>query len=260
MEGIQVAQRRTRSGFSLIEILIAAVVLAIAGVGVLSIFSQSSKSLDKADAKREYRFYLREILAHVNRQSLHKLYFHYYKADGTPNPALNSTLLGALAVVDGDGNMVDPETEMANPLGFTQGFMKQLHVEKLRGEIEFRFLKRIDELGYEPGRDIPSADKGILHMQAGLATVRLYQTFTDPSDGSESDEVVAEIEQPIMCPAIVGRPGLKRSSCPAVAENVRCAYLPILAAEEGFEIPTSIENQCADNDATPAEVTLSEAT
>jgi prepilin-type N-terminal cleavage/methylation domain-containing protein len=256
MEGTNVAPRRARGGFSLIEVLIAAVIMAIAGVGVMTIFSQSSKSLGKSDAKREYRFYLREVLAHVNRQSLHKLYFHYAEDDA--GGQLNSRLLGALALVDADGNMIDPQEEMTNPLGFTQAFMLQMHQEKLRGEIEFRFLERINELGYEAGEDLPSAQVGILHMQAGVAQVRMYQTFVYP-DGSEEEREVAVVEQPIMCPAIVGRPGLKRSSCPAVNEDVQCAYLPILAAQENFEIPTSIENTCQNNTKTPEEVTLGQA-
>jgi hypothetical protein len=63
--------------------------------------SQSTNSLRRTDAKREYRFYLREILAHVNRQSLHKLFYHYASpAARAASASLNSRLLGSLAVYD----------------------------------------------------------------------------------------------------------------------------------------------------------------
>lgn len=229
-------QSRGRRGFSLIEVLIAAIILAVVGVGVLSIFSTSTRGIQRTDVRRENRFYLNEILAHVNRQSLHKLFFHYAGSDAA-RAQLNSTLLGNLCVYDGSGIMVNPEDEMSNPLGFTQAFITQLFNEKLRGKIIFEFLTREDLKIDEDGKASPEV--GILHMQAGKARIELWQEYDD-----RPDELAAVVEQPIMCPAIVGRPGLKLSSCPAINQRVKCAYLPILSAQEGFTVPEVDERKC----------------
>lgn len=250
-----------RRGFTLVEILIAAVIMAITGGAVLTIFSQSTNTLRRADARREFRFYLREILAHVNRQSLHKLFYHYAPSEArAASPDLNSRLLGSLAVYDEKGVMENPVDEMSNPLGFTQAFVTQMVQEKLRAQIEFNFLAREDDLKVdETGK--PDKQVGILHMQAGTVHIALYQTI-EYDDGTQDEELVAEIDQPIMCPAIVGRPGLKLSSCPAINQRVKCAYLPILAQVEGFAMPAKEEASCStpDMQVTPAQVTLEENT
>lgn len=250
-----------RRGFSLIEVLIAAIILAMCGVAVLTIFSGSTNAIKRTDARREYRFYLREILAHVNRQSLHKLFFHYpsQEARQASGGELNSTLLGALAVYDQNGVMQNPQDEMSNPLGFTQAFITQFHNEKLSADIQFDFIPR-NALGIgDDGK--ASKEVGILHMQAGDVEVILKQDFV-LSDGSTETEEVARIRQPILCPAIVGRPGLKLSSCPAINQKVMCAYLPILARAEGFGMPQDIQNTCDNQypDVDARTVTLDENT
>lgn len=240
---------RVRKGFSLIEILIAAVILAIVGVGVLTLFSQGTTSIVKTDISREYRFFMQNILAHVNRQSLHKLFFHFRPRGpgGITGQGLNSTLLrDEIAKVDGNNNLVNPLSEMTNPLGFTQEFMNDLKAAGLKAGIEFRFIARQD-LGTDNSGGSPY---GILHMQAGVATVYLLDR--------ETDDIVAEWNQGIMCPAIVGRPGLKMSSCPAVSTRVQCQYLPILQQfEGGFQLPDGFQNRCNRDDwkdDTPASV------
>ncbi len=254
---------KRRQGLSLIEILIASVILAIAGIGIMTIFSTSTNTIGRTDARREYRFYLSEILAHVNRQSLHKLFFHYGPTG--QRAELNSGMiesrnLGEVAVLDADGKIVNPEDEMTNPLGFTQAFVTLMHTEGLRAEITFEFLRRKDDLNIQDGKKIDIA-VGIRHMQAGMATVDLFQEVTY-ADGSSESKPVASIAQPIMCPAIVGRPGLKLSSCPAVAPAVKCAYLPILQAiESDFSLPPNFEADCQTNHpgVTPKSVTLDAA-
>jgi hypothetical protein len=156
--------------------------------------------------------------------------------------------------------MLNPVDEMSNPLGFTQAFISQLVKENLRAQVEYYFLRReadlkIDEKG-KPDKQI-----GILHMQAGTVHIELFETVEGP-DGSLDEVKVAEIDQPIMCPAIVGRPGLKLSSCPAINQRVKCAYLPILAQIEGFPMPEREETVCSrpEYQVTPSQVTLEENT
>jgi prepilin-type N-terminal cleavage/methylation domain-containing protein len=219
--------RILRRGLSLIEVLVAAVILAIVGVGVLQIFSTSTTTIQAADARTAYGFYLQTILRHVQSQSLHPLWDNYGPEEvGPPRP-----LLGRLALLDDEGNLAAPEDPRANPLGLPQSFLDELRRTGLDARLSFSFFTR-EELGVtsevdEDGRTRTAVGSGLLHMQAGWVEI----TLLDLGD----EEVLATIRQPIICPQIVGKPGIKLSSCPAVNPRVRCTYQPMLAEVEGYE-------------------------
>ncbi len=237
------ASRPGRQGLTLIEVLIAAVILAIAGVAVLAIFSGSAKGIQTTDLRREERFFLNAINAHVNRVSLHTLWDHYGPAGVGPERKLG----GALALVDGEGKLTAPDDPESNPLGFTQDFLTDLQGAGLSARIDFDFYTRA-ELNYDPEGN-PHPELGLLHMQAGYATLYLFARKDGADPGAPPPDPASERwqaawRQPIMCPAIVGRPGLKLSSCPAVAPPVKCRYGPLLAAKEGFEWTRKDQEDC----------------
>lgn len=233
-----------RRGTTLVEILIAAVILSIAGVAVLGIFSQSTRSIKGTDMRREERFFLQSILSHVNRVSLHELWDHYGpEGAGPPRP-----LLGSLALVGSDGKLADPTSPTANPLGFTNEFLTELFGAGLKARIDFEFYTRAE---LNTNGDVPDPEYGLLHMQAGYVTLYLFNMEDGEDPGAPPPQPVdnprnyaAAWRQPIMCPAIVGRPGLKLSSCPAIAPVTKCRYGPVLAGYEGYEWTQDDIDEC----------------
>lgn len=206
-----------RRGLSLTEVLVAAVILAAVGIPVFSVFLQSKRSISRTDTRREVRFFIKEIMAHINRHSLHDLWDNFGPAPYSP-----AKMLGQIALRDAAGKLLpDPE---ANPLGFTQDFLDDLRREGYDGQVKFEFYTR-EELRIRPD-DSADPEIGLLHMQAGWAEVSLLDIT------KEDRPRIAVWKQPIMCPAIVGRPGLKLSSCPAIQKAVKEQYGPLLAQRE----------------------------
>lgn len=213
---------RTRRGLTLIEILMATVILAMSAAATMNVFTTSSMGIRKTDERRELRYYLREIFAHVNRQALHKLWDHFGPA-GTGQPV--RPLNGDLALVDAAGKLVNPSDANNNPLGFDQGFLDDMRRDGLDARVEFRFYPR-NELMVGPNGE-PQPHIGLRYMQTGYAGVVLY----DSRDPAERE--LLRWNQPVMCPAIVGRPGLQQSSCPALNPAIKCTYGGYLAIFEG---------------------------
>lgn len=212
--------RSRRRGLTLIEVLIATIILAVAVVAVMQIFRGANLGIRKTDERRELRYYLSEIYTHVNRQPLHELWKYF----GPPDFA-DRSLAGKLALVNADGELADPDDIDKNPLAFTQTFLDEMRRDGLGGRVFFEFYYRDEELRYEDGK--PSPQVGLAHMQAGVASVQIYDV-NDPEE-----RTLLEFRQPIMCPMIVGRPGIQLSSCPALDDTVKCIYGPKLAAREG---------------------------
>lgn len=213
---------RNRAGLTLIEILMATVILALSAAAAMNVFTTSSMGIRKTDERRELRYYLREIFAHVNRQALHKLWDHF----GPSGPGLPPRPLGgSLALVDAQGKLVDPANPGNNPLGFDQGFLDDLRRDGLDAKVEFMFYPR-NELLVGPNGE-PNPHVGLRYMQTGYAGVILF----DREDPQERQLI--RWNQPVMCPAIVGRPGLQQSSCPALNPSIKCQYGGWLAIFEG---------------------------
>jgi hypothetical protein len=63
--------------------------------------------------------------------------------------------------------------------------------------------------------------------QTSPGSLRLVQEVLLPTIGLRDRTI-----EPIMCPAIVGRPGMNPSSCPADNPMVRRKYGPLLARRE----------------------------
>jgi hypothetical protein len=225
-----------KGAFSLTEILIAAVILACCGVPVIGIFIGSKDAITRTDTARDARYFITEIFAHAERQSLHDLFDNYGPGEVVPEAG---RMKHELAKYDPKTGKVLGNANQANPLGFQESFLHELTVAGFHAKLYFEFYTR-KELEIEPQipdlkkQDIASARYGILHMQAGYATVRLFRLDALAKGADEDSALANEWMQPIMCPAVVGRPGLKLSSCPAVDRTMRRHYLPILARREAL--------------------------
>jgi hypothetical protein len=235
-----------RRGLTLLEVLIASILLVIMGVAVMGVFATSGRGIKKTDERRLYRFFVDELLARAQRHSLHHLWDHFGPASGgAPRP-----LGGSLADL-GVGEPGGPPGD-GNPLGLTIEFLRELSHYDLDASVRFDFYTR-EELGVDQ-EGKPDPETGILHMQAGWLEVTLFPA-------GEPDNPIQVVKQPLMCPAIVGRPGLKLSSCPAVAPATKCKYGPILAAKEGFSWPTDVAEACErlarGDDGSPSSASLS---
>jgi hypothetical protein len=130
-----------------------------------------------------------------------------------------------MALLNANGKLVDPTNLDNNPLAFTQSFINEMRTDGLGGRVFFEFYYRDEELRYQNGE--PSPQVGLRHMQAGVASVQIYD-LNDPEE-----RTLLDFRQPVMCPMIVGRPGIQLSSCPALNQQVKCKYGPKLALREG---------------------------
>ena len=226
--------KTTRSAFSLTEIMIAAVILAIVGIPVIGIFMGSKDAITRTDSARDARYFVNEILAHAERQSLHELWDNF-----GPNEviAVAGKMKHEIAVYDPATGKVAGDPNVANPLGFQESFLADMIRAGFKAKLYFEFYTR-KELEVTPlipnprQQDVASARFGILHMQAGYASVEIIDTKAAAKLGDETKATVLFWQQPIMCPAVVGRPGMKLSSCPAVDRKVRMKYLPLLLERE----------------------------
>lgn len=235
-----------RRGLSLLEILIAAVILVVVAIPLLGVFQSSRQSIARTDQRREIRHITSEILAHAARQPLHDLWDNY-----GPGEVVGFDTAGKmqhqLAETDSTGHITGD-----NPLGFTDDFLTEMRALGLEARLYFEFYTRaelgLDQLRKKEDEDtgtgrsrkdrvvfITKPPFGILHMQAGHARVDLYDTALLARNKADPEKaLVSRWAQPIMCPAVVGRPGLRLASCPAVNPKTKEKYLPLLAMREGF--------------------------
>jgi hypothetical protein len=235
-------------GLTLVEVLTASLILSLIAIPVLTIFLQSKNNIVRTDSRRKYFHYAREIVSRAERASLHVLW-NYYGPKGYNVPGglkdPDRPAFGTIAAFGASGRFrdrlaeYDPVTKKltpgnpalhgsdVNPLGFSEDFLDEMAMEGFEGQLSFEFFPR-KALGIAdtpPGViGKPHADIGILHMQAGYANVRLVDI--------KNRQVLYEEMNTIMCPAVVGRPGLKLSSCPAISKGVNLIYAPILKLRE----------------------------
>lgn len=226
-----------RRGITLIEVLIAAVILALCAVPVIAIFIQGKQGIVRTDDRRRARFYLNEILARVNRVSLHTLWNYFgpkgYNVNGGANPQIGFSgptgkFRDRIAEFDASTGQIFPGPPgQVNPLGFTADFLQDLTRAKYDAQITFDFFSKKGLNVTTPdggGIGVPDRNIGIMHMQAGFVVVTLVNRDTQEKEAVET--------QTIMCPAVVGRPGLKLQSCPALNKDVFDVYDPLLAQYE----------------------------
>jgi len=213
-----------RRGLTLIELLIASVLLMICGFPVMLVFKTSTATLQRSDERRESAFYIDQIFTHLNRTSLHFLWDNF----GPPTFTGAGKMRDRIAETDENGQLL--VIQEANPLGFSQEFLSDLARDGYEARIRYEFftqkaLRSSSSLFF----DIPDERIGILHMQAGWAKVVLYDR---ESVANGAPVEVSNDVRVIMCPAIVGRPGMKLSSCPALSTTVKAQYGPLLAQRE----------------------------
>jgi len=240
--------RLSQEGLTLTEVMIAAVILAMCVIPVIGIFITGKQNVVRTDDQRRARHYLQAILARADRASLHVLWNYFgpkgYPKSGTlPNvKATGNFALGKSGAFEdriadydpSNGKITTGPVQNVNPLGFTEDFLKELAVLGMEGQLHFEFFSRkglmIHYDADDPTDTVGSVNSkiGILHMQAGWMRARLVNLKTK--------EIMGEEIQNIMCPAIVGRPGLKLSSCPAINPEVHSVYHPILAEYEDSEL------------------------
>ena len=251
-----------RAGLTLIEILVASVILVVVAIPMLGIFDSSRQSIARTDRRREIRHITSEILAHAGRQPLHDLWDQY-----GPGEVVGFDTAGRMHHKLADLDPATGHINGDNPLGFNQAFLDEMRALSLEARLYFEFYTRV-ELGLDAPKDAkekealsivegddPVQDKkaakrasdlglpppsskpafGILHMQAGYARVDIFDRDLLAKNRNHPERaLVSRWAQPIMCPAVVGRPGLKLASCPAVNAKVKAKYLPLLAMREGF--------------------------
>lgn len=222
-----------RDGFSLSEILIATVLLVLAAVPVMAIFSGSKETIARADERREKRYFLNELVAKSQRHSLQTLWdaFGPYFSGGANCGYMRDRVAevdGNNKIVTGGGGSKDP-----NPLGLTQDFIDDMRYQGYEARMRFEFFPRdllgVKSAGANPdvfkpnGKDVPGP-YGLLHMQAGFLRLSI-RSIAEPDDKTDW-------RIPMMCPAIVGRPGLKMEGCPALDTDKRKEYGPRILARE----------------------------
>ena len=224
-----------RDGFSLSEVMIAMVLLVLAAIPVMAVFQGSKQSITRADERREKRYFLNELVARAQRHSLQTLWdaFGPYFAGG----ANCGYMRDRVVEIDGGGNIVagaGTASKMPNPLGLTQDFVDDMKYAGYEARMRFEFYPRdllgVKSAGPNPtvfnpnGKDIPGP-YGLLHMQAGFLLLAI-RSIADHEDNTTW-------RVPMMCPAIVGRPGLKMEGCPALDTDKRKDYGPRILAREG---------------------------
>ena len=215
-----------RRGVTLLEVLIAAVLLAMSGVAVMNIFMGANRGIRKTDERREIRHHLVKIFAHANRQAIHKLFDNF----GLPTAGAARPNGGYLARYDETTGALQIRPGMKdvdNPLGITQAFLDELRRDGLSARLRFDFFPRRELMEGGPNSTVLDTNIGLEYMQAGRLQVEIV-SWENPEEAALMSWV-----QPVMCPMIVGRPGIALKSCPALDPAIQCSYAPALAGYEG---------------------------
>lgn len=189
----------TRRGFSLIEVLIAGVVLAIVCVPVGVLLSQSTRGVQSTDRAREARYLLARVLEKVEAADFVTLWDNFgaglQPPSGLPRVPESGTALRDTVFAAGK-----------DPLYLGSELQEALAQGGWTATLAFRFLTKPE---VEQTDRVKSAS-GILHLQAGVVRLKIA--------GNGLEQKIQEI---LYCPMILGRPGLMLKQCPAVNPQLR---------------------------------------
>jgi hypothetical protein len=221
-------KRFQKGGLTLSEILIATVIMVLVSIPVIGLFLTSKQTITRTDTRREKRYFLSEILGRAQKHSLHVLWRYFgpgfvggmenecgWVRDGIAITDTAGKLLPRPNIVKLQKSQMDP-----NPLGFTQDFMDDLRVAGYEARVRFEFYRRnklgVTPAAYAPGekvRQLAVGELGVHHLQAGVIAIGVRSK--DPREDRTPEIWIV----PMMCPAIVGRPGLKMEGCPALQDS-----------------------------------------
>ncbi len=194
--------RSARRAFTLVEVSVAALVLALFAVPLFGLLRTSSRSIAATDRRREVRFLVQEVWDRVEAADFLTLYNAFGEEPRAPG-RLETGLWQPGKFVDGEW------IPGSNPLLLTERLKATLEATGWTIRLRFRFLTR-EELGVE-GENGFASESGVQHLQAGRATLEI--------DGAASGH--HRTMRTLYCPLVLGRPGLTMSQCPATNEGLK---------------------------------------
>lgn len=192
--------REARSGLTLVELLIASVILVIIAGPMGVLLWQSNQGVRSADRAREARSVIEQLLLHVESTDFVTLYKNFgwgLQPEVGQVPESPDAMRTSLVTAGHD------------PLCLGESLVGDLERGRWKATLQFRFLTKteVEQI------DRVKSRSGILHLQAGVICLTL--TGENPRDPQE------EIRQILYCPMILGRPGLLLKQCPAVNPALR---------------------------------------
>jgi len=196
----------SRRGFTLVEVSISALVIAVLSVTMLALMTTTGKQIQRTDARREARYFLQELVERVEAADFLTLYQNF-GVEPAPFGTMKTGLYQPRRQLDDE---VIPEY---NPLALTDRMKETLDRLGWETALTFRFLTK-EELGIY-GYAGATSSTGILHLQAGWIELRV-----DPEEGP-----ARTVRKVLFCPLILGRPGLIMSQCPATNEGLKRGLL-----------------------------------
>lgn len=201
---------RDRSAASLVEMMIASVILLIVVVPVGLMMSGSSNVVQRVDLQREVRTIIDHLIERAEAQDFGVLYDNF---------GVRPDAAGRIGQGLTRGN--------ANPLEVEGGILKRMEAAQLQCSLTFRFFSK-SEVRVQPGNNLRT-ESGLLWLQGGVLTLKVWGGATSGRLLARY-EVDETIERTVYCPLILGRPGLLLNQCPAVDPVKKAKY-------EGLGIP-----------------------
>lgn len=193
-----------RNATSLVEMMIASVILMIVVVPVGLMMSGSSNVVQRVDLQREVRTIIEHVIERAEAQDFGVLYDNF---------GVRPDAAGRIASGFTKGN--------ANPLEVESEILKRLEELQLQSSLSFRFFSKGD-VQVQAGNNLRT-QSGLLWLQGGVLTLKVW-------GGATSNRLIARyevdetIERTVYCPLILGRPGLMLNQCPAVDPVKKAKY------------------------------------
>ena len=192
--------KQADNGFTLLEVLIAAVLLTLIAIPIFSLLWTSKHGIDRTDRNREIRFLTDMVMNCAENADFVELWKNFGgDFDGLGCPVGPSQIRSGLG------------ENRNNPLRIDVWVFERLKANKWPPKLQFRLLTK-KELKHDPKN--PMTGSGVLHLQAGVIVLQI-----------KGDFVNEEIRKVVYCPMILGRPGLDLNQCPAVNPAIRDGLL-----------------------------------